>query len=112
MIKKKLDNDINVELTRLDLNIVEDPSVENQIIFNYCLDHINKLENNMEFLKQDSQRLSNERSEALKVSFAFIIIIIINNLFKKEFEKCVNEKIKIETDLYSKVIAVLRNKMK
>ena len=59
---------MNIELTRLELTIVDDPSVKNVLIFNYCLNCIDKLENKLECTEHENKRLSDERHEALQVN--------------------------------------------
>jgi hypothetical protein len=101
-----LDSDINIEITRFNLAILDDPVAVglspwvvsanvNERVFRFkpiesilslCLKKISNGQTSVDFMKQNIQQLTVERDCILK-----------------EFESLVNEKISIENDLYSKV---------
>jgi hypothetical protein len=65
---KKINEGVFVRIICLDLEIVDDPSVKNALIFNHCLNRINKSDSNFDFIEQENKRLADERNEALQVN--------------------------------------------
>ncbi|XP_064602016.1 DNA repair protein XRCC4-like isoform X2 [Liolophura sinensis] len=86
-------DDIKFQLGRVVLQPVSDASVFTRDVFSFCIDNMVDLKNKISSLETDNQRLSQERSQALK-----------------RLDKCVAAKEEIEKELYSKFVAVLNSK--